>query len=224
MKCQQINLVPIERQVQRKRSAVMSRWMLSNALVLLVCGTLVASIFLSDEKKSNILMVRADEQKAQIGSTTKNNTELTKSVKNLTIQIESVSMLERRIDWQGVFAGIAAASNEQVRFMQIGCSSEITETHDRVEVILSGFSESQGVTRSFVVEIERLGLFDQVVLEETARAMYEEKEFIRFRIRLVVEIDHDVMLGCRRSEHADRHGDSGGRSKSSVIDFSFACG
>lgn len=196
MKCQQINLVPVERRIQRKRSAVMSRWMLTNALVLLVCGTLVASIFLSDEQKSNLLMVRADEQKAQIGSTTKNNTELTKSVKNLTIQIESVSMLERRIDWQGVFAGIAAASNEQVRFMQIECSSEITETHDRVEVILSGFSESQGVTRSFVVEIERLGLFDQVVLEETSRAMYEEKEFIRFRIRLIV----DPLLAEKRSD------------------------
>jgi hypothetical protein len=164
--------------------------------VLLVCGTIAASIFLGDERQSNLLMVRANEQKAQIGATTKSNTELTKSVQSLHTQIESVSMLERRIDWNGVFAGLASASNEQVRFMQIECSSEIEETHDRVEVVLNGFSESQGVTRSFVVEIERLGLFDQVILEETSRAMYEEKEFIRFRIRLVV----DPSLAEKRSD------------------------
>lgn len=196
MNDQLINLVPIERRIRRKRSLVLSRWIVCNAFVLLVCGTFAASIFLGDERQSNLLMVRANEQKAQIGATTKSNTELTKSVQSLHTQIESVSMLERRIDWNGVFAGLASASNEQVRFMQIECSSEIEETHDRVEVVLNGFSESQGVTRSFVVEIERLGLFDQVILEETSRAMYEEKEFIRFRIRLVV----DPSLAEKRSD------------------------
>ncbi|MCA9303859.1 MAG: hypothetical protein KC996_07045 [Phycisphaerales bacterium] len=182
-----INLMPVDRLNRQKRSIALYRWAACSVLTLIVCGALSGAMLLVGDDRSSILLVRAGEQRVQIGTTTKNNENLVKEIKSLTAQAESVSMLDRRINWRGIFEGIAAASENRVFFMQIRCDTQTNESLDRVEIVTNGFAESQGIARSFVVSLERVGLFDQVVLENTGRVEFKGTDYISFQIRLVVD-------------------------------------
>jgi len=182
-----INLLPIERISRQKRSVALFRWVTVCVLGMVICGVLSGAMLLDRSDRSSILMVRAGEQRAQIGATTKSNEGLMKEIKLLAAQAESVSMLDRRVDWRGIIEGIAIASENQVRFTQIRCVSESADPLDRVEIVTDGIAETQGVARSFVVSLERIGLFDQVVLENTNRFELDGSDYIRFQIKLIID-------------------------------------
>jgi len=187
MKNQQINLLPNERILRHKRSVATVRWTLAGTLTLLVCGVLNAGFLLTEKNQSNILIVRASEQKIQIGNLARDNAALQEELKRLSTRAEAVSMLDRRIDWRGIFSGISYASDPNIRFMQIQCSTVSDGGQDRVEILTQGFAESQTLARSFAVALEEVRLFDQVVLEATDRVVIDDSEFVRFQIRLVVD-------------------------------------
>lgn len=187
MSAPMINLLPFERIARQKRSVALFRWATVCVLAMVICGVLSGAMLLDRSDRSNILMVRAGEQRAQIGATTKSNEGLMKEIKLLAAQAESVSMLDRRVDWRGIIEGIAIASENQVRFTQIRCVSESAEPLDRVEIVTDGLAETQGVARSFVVSLERIGLFDQVVLENTNRFEIDGSDYIRFQIKLIID-------------------------------------
>lgn len=187
MSAPMINLLPAERLIRQKRSAAMFRWATVCVLTMMICVVVSGAVLLDGSDRSNILIVRSSDQRAQISATTKNNELLMKEIKSLAAQAESVSMLDRRVDWRGIIEGIAIASENTVQFTQIRCESKSAEQLDRVEIVTHGLAETQGVARSFVVALERVGLFDQVVLENTNRFELDGSDYIRFQIKLIID-------------------------------------
>lgn len=96
-------------------------------------------------------------------------------------------MLERRIDWRGIFYALAVASGKEVRFDQISCGSEVDQQADRVQIEVIGYASSQTTARTFVVDLEHLGLFDSVAMTETTRVTMNETDLVRFRVTLILD-------------------------------------
>ncbi len=182
-----INLLPESRIMHRQRARVISRWALALMLGAFVCGLPVLVVTISPHGADNSLVLRTVENAERSESAMLENQALQKKLVALSTQSEAVRMLERRVDWSGIFRGLASAANGRAWLDHIECGTDQDQRADRIEVQIRGFADSQGAARGFVVAIEELGLFDEIVLNDTTRMVTQEVERVRFQITLVLD-------------------------------------
>ena len=96
-------------------------------------------------------------------------------------------MLERRVDWNGIVRALAIAAKDSVWFEHMVFEAEEGAESNRVEIEIRGYSMSQGSVRSFVVAVEKLGLFDEIVLNETLRVVINESDQVQFKATLILD-------------------------------------
>ncbi|MBL4591032.1 MAG: hypothetical protein JKY96_03640 [Phycisphaerales bacterium] len=183
----QINLIPADRILERKQLRAFSRWSIVCFLGAFVCGVPVLVVLLASGVAQDTLGLRTFENAGRVESTMQSNQGLQKQLILLNTQSEAVAMLERRIDWGGIFQGLATAAKDRAWLDRVECGTQTGQNAERVEIKIHGYADSQGATRGFVVSLEQIGLFDEVVLDDTTRVFAKDTERIQFGITLVLD-------------------------------------
>ncbi len=182
-----LNLIPRERTERRKRMQALRRMGAMCAICAFLSGLPLVAVLAAPEATQSILSTKSEKNIQQISLNQQTNEELKNRLSKLNIQAQSVSMLERRIDWGGILQALSFAAQDDVWFDQIKGGVEETGQSDRVEIEIRGYASSQGTARVFVVALEQLGVFDEIVLNETSRVMIRDADYVQFRILLAVD-------------------------------------
>ena len=182
-----LNLLPKERVQRRSRICALRRWGTVCVICGFVCSLPLIAVLIAPQTAQSSLVANAQKNLSKIQLSKETNTDLRAKLGTLSIQAEAVSMLERRIDWNGIFRSLAIAANSEVRFEGITCGTDDDENADRVDIQIRGHADSQGSARGFVVSLEQLGIFDSVTLNETSRVLIAEEERVQFRISLILD-------------------------------------
>jgi Tfp pilus assembly protein PilN len=181
-----LNLIPQARIDRRKRYNAIRRWGTLCAISAFVCSLPLIAIHIAPEVTQSMVFKSVEQNQNRIKTSVQSNDALKKRLSALTIRNESVAMLERRVEWGGIFRAISVASDDKVWLKEINCGSD-DENEERIVIDVTGFALTQGDARTFVVSLENLGLFDAVVLSETSRVMFYEQDRVQFMMSLILD-------------------------------------
>jgi Tfp pilus assembly protein PilN len=177
-----VNLVPTNIRNQRQRWRVVKGW--CGAVLVTACVVGVPGVYLGGNAVlSDPLMGTQIERVRNQLST--NQTEIPKLQSRIGVLDEkrqTLDLVRNRIDWQSLFGHIVYVSDEQIHFTALNASGGGVEGTDPMIIEMAGIATTQTAARSYVVELESLGLFDRVELTDTRRDDIAGHEVIEFMI------------------------------------------
>ena len=177
-----VNLVPDRIRSQRRQRRLVAKW--CGAVVATVCLVGIPGVYIGGNAvlSESVMGTQIERVRHQL---TTNENELPKLQSRISVLDEkrqTLDLVRNRIDWQSLFGHIVRVSNDQIHFTALKAKGGGVEGTDPMTIEINGIAASQTDTRSFVVELENLGLFDVVELTKTQRDDLGEMEVIEFQI------------------------------------------
>ena len=177
-----INMVPLRRKIARLRRRCMKNWAAAIASTLLLVGLPGAYIGGNAAFSDPAIGSQIEQVKSQLTANQLVIPRLQAELEQLRAEQEVLNLVKNRVHWQDVFSLLVGATHEDIRFTGLAAVGGGVEGADPIAIRIDGMASSQSAARSFVVELEKLGLFDTVELEHTNRRVIREQEVIEFQI------------------------------------------
>lgn len=187
-----INLVP-QRVIQRRaRSRVTLRWVC--AIVATVAFVGLPGVYLGGNAalSDSMMSGQIERVRDQLGTNKAEIPRLQARIGVLEEKRQTLDLVRNRINWQTLFGHMVRVSDEQIHFTALRAIGGGVEGTDPLRVQMDGIATSQTAARSFVVELERLGIFDQVELVRTMRQTLDDQEVIEFQVMAIIGEDTEA--------------------------------
>ena len=181
-----INLVPIAVRQQRHCRQIIVRWFGAICATGVVVG--IPGMYLGGNAALSDPMMGAQIERVR-GQLSTNQSEIPRLQARIGVLEEkrkTLDLVRNRIDWQELFAQIVSASDDQIHFTAIQANGGGVEGTNPIHVNMVGIATTQTEARSFVVNLESLGLFDHVELVHTKRQDLQDQEIIEFQIQAYI--------------------------------------
>ncbi len=130
--------------------------------------------------------VQIDRVRSQLGANEAEIPRLQKRIAVLEEKKQTLDLVRNKISWQDLFAHIVSVSHDEIHFTSLFAEGGGVEGDEPIRVQVVGVALSQTDARSYVVELESLGVFDRVELLRTSRQELSEQDIIEFHIEAVV--------------------------------------
>ena len=181
-----VNLLPLRDRRARVRRILITRWVAGIALTL--AGVGIPGIYLGGNAALSdpLIGVQIDRVRSQLGTNEAEIPRLQKRIAVLEEKKQTLDLVRNKISWQDLFAHIVSASHEQIHFTSLFAEGGGVEGDEPIRIQVVGVAISQTDARSYVVELESLGLFDRVELLRTSRQELNDQEIVEFHIQAVV--------------------------------------
>lgn len=181
-----VNLVPLSVRQGRIRRRLIMRWVGAVAATAVCVG--LPGVYLGGNAALSDPMMGAQIERVrdQLGANKAEIPRLQSRIGVLEDKRQTLDLVRNRIDWQSLFAHVVSVSGEQIYFTAIQATGGGIEGTDPLRVQVDGLATSQTATRAFVVDLERLGIFDRVELLRTTRQELEEQEVIEFQVVAII--------------------------------------
>ena len=177
-----INLVPSSVLRGRTQRRLMTRWAIAVAATVAFVGLPGAYLGGNAALSDPMMGAQIERVREQLGANKAEIPRLQARIGVLEEKRQTLDLVRNRIDWQSLFAHVVSVSGEQIYFTAIQADGGGIEGTDPLRIQVSGLATSQTDTRSFVVQLEQLGIFDRVELLRTARQELEGQEVIEFQV------------------------------------------
>jgi Tfp pilus assembly protein PilN len=182
----QINLVPVRIRQQRHHRTLIARWFGVVCVASVIVG--IPGVYLGGNAALSDPMMGAQIERVR-GQLSANQSEIPRLQARIGVLEEkrkTLDLVRNRIDWQELFAQVVSASDHQIHFTGIQASGGGIEGTNPIHVNMVGIATTQTEARSFVVNLEALGLFDHVELIRTNRQDLQDQEIIEFQIQAYI--------------------------------------
>lgn len=181
-----VNLLPLRDQRARVRRKLVARW--AAGVLLTLAGVGIPGVYVggSAALSDPMIGVQIDRVRSQLGANEAEIPRLQKRIAVLEEKKQTLDHVRNKISWQDLFAHIVSASHHQIHFTSLLAEGGGVEGDEPIRIQIVGVAISQTDARSYVVELESLGLFDRVELLRTARQDLNDQEIIEFQILAVV--------------------------------------
>lgn len=182
----QINLVPVRIRQQRHHRTLIVRWFGVICVASVIVG--IPGAYLGGNAALSDPMMGAQIERVR-GQLSANQSEIPRLQARIGVLEEkrkTLDLVRNRIDWQELFAQVVSASDHQIHFTGIQASGGGIEGTNPIHVNMVGIATTQTEARSFVVNLEALGLFDHVELIRTNRQDLQDQEIIEFQIQAYI--------------------------------------
>lgn len=188
-----VNLIPLARREARRRRGRV-RWWIAACTVyvaLMLAGLAVAQRrapagadrIQADLAASVAAVQRAHREIAQLQS----------EVSRLEARTRADRMVIEQPDWSVLLAMLAATLGEEIVLNQVTLeppeAARGGEGGPAYRLVLSGLGRTQQAVSQFALDLERYGLLDSVVLEETRRERFLAEQAVGFRIHSTIRMD-----------------------------------
>ena len=181
-----LNLIPEEVRIYRAKQIYMRRWITAIICVLFFVGMpgayIGASAVLTDPGMSlQIEKVREKYEKDQAAIPV-----LRAQLAKNELMESTNAIVERRVDWSQLIDLLKQAAGQEIRFSSLSIlGAGLAEDQD-IELGIVGYATSQTSARSYLLQLEQMGIFDFVELSDTSRETISDHELIKFEVLLKV--------------------------------------
>ncbi len=181
-----VNLLPLRERRARIRRKMLMRW--SAAVVITLACVGIPGIYLGGNAALSdpMIGVQIDRVRSQLGANEAEIPRLQKRIAVLEEKKQTLDLVRNKISWQDLFAHIVSVSHDEIHFTSLFAEGGGVEGDEPIRVQVVGVALSQTDARSYVVELESLGIFDRVELLRTSRQELSEQDIIEFHIEAVV--------------------------------------
>ncbi len=124
-------------------------------------------------------------------------TDHAKALEDVRRRTELTARVTTRPDWSLLLAALAAERGEGVSLTS--CAVDEIDKGEGVRVTVSGLSLAQSDVQAFVIALEQTGLFDEVVLLDTRRAISGGSERLSFNIAAAITGEHQSRADANES-------------------------
>ncbi len=107
-----------------------------------------------------------------------------RAIEDVRRRTELTARVTTRPDWSLLLAALAAERGDGVSLTS--CAVDEIDKGDGVWVTIGGLSLAQADVQAFVIALEQTGLFDEVVLLDTRRAMSGGSERLSFNVAAAI--------------------------------------
>ncbi len=181
-----INLIPSEVQSKRLIHRSIHRWgavIVCFAFFVGLPGVYIgASAAFTDSGMSN----QIDQVRQKYESDQATIPILRAKLSALKAEEGTNAIVKNRVDWSGLFNLLRDAAGEEIRFARLSVAGGGVAGEQDIEIQIVGFSTSQTNTRSYLLDLEQMGIFDFVELTDTRRETIQDHELIKFEMLLKV--------------------------------------
>ena len=115
-----------------------------------------------------------------------------KALEDVQRRTELTARVTTRPDWSLLLAALAEERGDGVSLTS--CAVDEIDKGEGVRVTVSGLSLAQSDVQAFVIALEQTGLFDEVVLLDTRRAMSGGSERLSFNIAAAITGEHQARV------------------------------
>ncbi|MGV6814678.1 MAG: PilN domain-containing protein [Phycisphaerales bacterium] len=181
-----LNLIPEDVRNHRTKQIWIRRWVTTIICVLFFVGMpgayIGASVVLTDPGMNlQIEKVRQKYEKDQAAIPL-----LRAQLTQNELKESTNAIVERRVDWSQLIDMLKQAAGQEIRFSRLSIlGAGLAEDQD-IELGIIGYATSQTSARSYLLQLEQMGIFDFVELNDTSREIISEHELIKFEIQLKV--------------------------------------
>ena len=177
-----VNLVPMRLRNQRRTQRLIWGW--CGAVGVTACLVGIPSVYLGLNAKlsDSVMGGQIERVRSQLATNQSEVPRLQARIAVLEEQRQTLDLVRNRIDWESLFGHIVGVSDSQLHFTSLNATGGGVEGTDQLTVRMKGIAINQTAIRSFVVELESLGIFDKVELTNTRRDTVAEQEVVSFEI------------------------------------------
>ena len=177
-----INLVPQSILDRRQRCRLIARWSCAVVATFFLAGLPGLYIGGNAALSDPLMGAQISRVRSQLDMNKTEVPRLQAKIGVLEDKLRVLDLVRNRIDWRVVFDRIVSVSDDRVRLSGLIASGGGIEGNEPISLRIDGIATTQTATRSYVVALESLGLFDRVELQSTNRRTIDDIEIIQFQI------------------------------------------
>ena len=181
-----LNLIPSEVQSKRLVRRSIRRWVGIIVCVAFFVGLPGVYIGGSAALTDSGMSYQIEQSRQKYESDQASIPVLRAKLSALEAEEDTNAIVKNRVNWSGLFDLLRNAAGEEIRFTRLSVIGGGVNGEQDIEVQIVGFSTSQTNARSYLLDLEQMGLFDFVELTDTRREMIQDHELIRFELLLKV--------------------------------------
>lgn len=191
-----INLIPAERRCRHQRRARIRLWI----TIAPICTSMLAGLYgylaVNWETRTSDLVAKRDLLAAEVDSTKKEVEQDKADANQIAAALWANHAVAEQPDWGLLLALLAEKLDDQTVLSGVDVrpaedSKGATAPKERVRpdrytIRLMGYSQRQEGVSQFVLNLEKLGLFDSVVMKESRRTTILSADAVEFRVECAV--------------------------------------
>jgi hypothetical protein len=192
-----VNLIPMYRREVKARKARVVKWSLAVGayLALLVAGYMLLDRYATDNSQS--LNSQSRRASAELGGAHRLVQAMGQELTQTSRKLQTVQEIGGQPDWGALLAVISKNTSENIALNY--CRMERSSSADSAPkaaspagdiptvLELGGVAKVQADVSDYVLQLEKLGLFEKVKMVKTSREMYLGQEAVGFRLECVLQ-------------------------------------
>lgn len=167
-----VNFIPAERRLRMQARRRLRAWVAMLAAYVLLIGlgcALALAVHATDRARP---IVDADALEQEVEQTRRSIASVRRQLTEARARIDALRTITAQVDWSILLAVLAETVGQDV--VLSGCRLEPIDASNAIDppgfvVYLDGEGRSQSAVSQFVLRLERVGLFSNVVLLKTRR-------------------------------------------------------
>lgn len=189
----EVNLIPIDRQIAKRRSALTRLWIglcsgyvASLALIWMISA---GSAYVGDDPQERIQAVSEQIEQSKVANIT-----LTVQLTQARSVFEASRQIGERPDWSILMALISQTRGDQIVLKRLavqqarsnGSMTDRLAVSDGYRVRIDGYGLTQGAVSSFALHLERTKVFSRVTVLTTSREPFMGKSAVGFEFECLL--------------------------------------